>query len=215
MHILFLEDDTVLASILIDFLRERYEVTHTYSMKEALRLSEECTFDLYIFDINLPDGSGISLLRKLREFHDTTPAIFITAFHDVKHLKEGFEAGANDFIRKPFELEELSQRIENIKKHFGLGTLVEIAATIHFDTQKHTLMQHNTIHKLSAKESNVLHYLYKNRHRVVSADEMLQNLWNYDEMPSGDAVRTLIKELRKYVGHEHIKNIRGEGYKFE
>ena len=98
MHILLLEDDTVLANILIDFLRERYEVSHTYSIKEALRLSEERLFDLYIFDINLPDGSGTSLLRQIREFHDTTPAIFITAFHDVKHLKEGFESGANYWL---------------------------------------------------------------------------------------------------------------------
>ncbi|DAB30973.1 MAG TPA: DNA-binding response regulator [Sulfurimonas sp. UBA12504] len=215
MHILLLEDDTVLANILIDFLRERYEVSHTYSIKEALRLSEERLFDLYIFDINLPDGSGTSLLRQIREFHDTTPAIFITAFHDVKHLKEGFESGANDFIRKPFELEELSQRIENIIKHFGLGSLVHLTLEIDLDTQTYNLTNKGLKYKLRAKESSVLHYLYKNRHRVVSADEMLQNLWHYDAMPSGDTVRTLIKELRKYLGHEHIKNIRGEGYKFE
>jgi DNA-binding response OmpR family regulator len=71
------------------------------------------------------------------------------------------------------------------------------------------------LHKLSNKESVCLHYLYKNRHRVVSADEMLQNLWGYDEMPSADTIRTLIKQLRKYVGKEHIINVRGEGYKFE
>lgn len=215
MKILLLEDDTVLADILVDYLQEEYSVTHTYSMKKALSLSEKTNYDLYIFDINVPDGDGISLLKELRSFSDETPTIFITAFHDTKHLKSAFESGANDFIKKPFDLEELTQRIENIKRHFGLSSLVEIASGLVFDTQNHLIIKEKTSQHLSTKESLTLHYLYKNRHRVVSVDEMLQNLWEYDEMPSGDAVRTLIKELRKYVGKEHILNIRGEGYRFE
>ncbi len=215
MKILLLEDDTVLADILVDFLQESSEVKHTYSMKEALRLSENDSFDLYIFDINVPDGDGITLLKELRAFEDNTPTIFITAFHDTKYLKSAFESGANDFIKKPFDLEELAQRIENIKRHFGLHSLVPLASNIQFDTQQHLLVFRDTTKHLSTKESLVLHYLYKNRHRVVSVDEMLQNLWNYDEMPSPDAIRTLIKELRKNLGKEHILNIRGEGYRFE
>ncbi|WP_321777343.1 response regulator transcription factor [Sulfurimonas sp.] len=215
MKILLLEDDTVLADILVDYLEEEYEVLHTYSMKKALCLSEENTFDLYIFDINVPDGDGISLLKNLRNFNDETPTIFITAFHDTKYLKSAFESGANDFIKKPFDLEELTQRIENIKRHFGLSFLVNITKDLEFDTQNHIVTSKTSLEHLSSKESACLHYLYKNRHRVVSVEEMLQNLWEYDEMPSGDAVRTLIKELRKYVGKEHILNIRGEGYRFE
>ena len=215
MKILLLEDDTVLADILVDFLQEEYSVTHTYSMKKALTLSEENRYDLYIFDINVPDGDGISLLREIRSFKDETPTIFITAFHDTNHLKSAFEAGANDFIKKPFDLEELTQRIENIKRHFGLSSLVQIAQTIEFDTQNHIIKKEGSSQHLSNKESMCLHYLYKNRHRVVSVDELLQNLWEYDEMPSGDAVRTLVKELRKHLGKEHILNIRGEGYRFD
>ncbi len=215
MKILLLEDDTVLADILVDFLEEDYEVSHTYSMKKALTLSEDESFDLYIFDINVVDGDGITLLKELRGFHDETPAIFITAFHDTKYLKSAFESGANDFIKKPFDLEELAQRIENIKRHFGLASLVELTPTIKFDTQEHLLKLKDATKHLSTKESQLLHYLYKNRHRVVSVDEILQNLWEYDEMPSNDAVRTLIKELRKHLGKEHIVNIRGEGYRFE
>lgn len=215
MKILLLEDDTVLADILVDFLREEYEVVHTYSMKKALSLSESDSFDLYIFDINVPDGDGISLLKDLRSFNDETPTIFITAFHDTKYLKSAFESGANDFIKKPFDLEELAQRIENIKRHFGLSSLVKITKELEFDTQNHILKSSSSSQHLSSKESACLHYLYKNKHKVVSVEEMLQNLWEYDEMPSGDAIRTLIKELRKYVGKEHILNIRGEGYRFE
>ncbi|MFT5660084.1 MAG: two-component system OmpR family response regulator [Sulfurimonas sp.] len=215
MKILLLEDDTVLADILVDYLQEDYEVSHTYSMKKALVLSEEQSFDLYIFDINVPDGDGISLLKELRSFNDETPTIFITAFHDTKYLKSAFESGANDFIKKPFDLEELGQRIDNIKRHFGLNSLIKLTSEITFDTQIHLLRNGEVTSTLRAKESGCLQYLYKNRHRVVSDDEMLQNMWEYDEMPTGDAIRTIVKELRKALGKEHIINVRGEGYRFE
>jgi len=215
MKILLLEDDTALANILVDHLEDHYEVVQTYSMKKALELSEEAKFDLYIFDINVPDGDGISLLRELREFHDETPTIFITAFHDTKYLKSAFESGANDFIKKPFDLEELSQRIENIKRHFGLDARIDLPDGVVFDTKTHTLTNGEKIQKLTQKESECLHYFYKNRHRVISSDELLQNFWEFEEMPSDDAIRTIVKNLRKYIGKEHIVNIRGEGYKFE
>jgi two-component system OmpR family response regulator len=215
VKILLLEDDTVLADILVDYLQEDYEVSHTYSMKKALVLSEEQSFDLYIFDINVPDGDGISLLKELRSFNDETPTIFITAFHDTKYLKSAFESGANDFIKKPFDLEELGQRIDNIKRHFGLNSLIKLTSEITFDTQIHLLRNGEVTSTLRAKESGCLQYLYKNRHRVVSDDEMLQNMWEYDEMPTGDAIRTIVKELRKALGKEHIINVRGEGYRFE
>lgn len=170
---------------------------------------------MYIFDINVPDGDGITLLKELRSFSDTTPTIFITAFHDTKYLKSAFESGANDFIKKPFDLEELGQRIDNIKRHFGLNSIIELAKSIEFDTQTHILRNAEVSKTLRAKESACLQYLYKNRHRVVSADEMLQNIWEFDEMPTGDAIRTIVKELRKILGKEHIINVRGEGYRFE
>ncbi len=215
MKILLLEDDTALASILVDYLQESYEVIQTYSMQKALSLTEEQKFDLYIFDINVPDGDGISLLGELRDFQDTTPAIFITAFHDTKYLKSAFGVGANDFIKKPFDLEELGARIENIKRHFGLDTTIALTNTLFFDTKTHTLQTQEELIHLTQKESECLHYLYKNRHRVVSSQELLQNFWEFDEMPGDDAIRTIVKNLRKHIGKEHIVNIRGEGYRFE
>jgi len=215
MHILLLEDDPVLADILVDFLQESYEVTHAYSMQEALRLADEKVFDLYLFDINVPDGNGITLLKKLRNFNDETPVIFITAFQGTDHLKAAFHAGGDDFIRKPFELEELMLRIENIKRHFGLDTQINLTSTLLFDPQTHTLLGKEGSRRLSTKENACLHYLYQNRRRVVSSEELLHTLWSYEEMPSEDAVRTLIKQLRRLIGKEHIINIRGEGYRYE
>lgn len=215
MKILLLEDDIVLSNILADYLSESYEVVHTYTQNEALKLSEKFAFDLYIFDINVPDGDGISLLKELRSFNDSTPAIFITAFHDTKHLKDAFESGGNDFIRKPFELEELTQRIENIKRYFGFEELIQIEKDIRFDAKSHLLKKGATSYAIAQKESDLLLYMYKNRHRVVSVEEILQNIWEYDKMPSSDAVRTLIKDIRLHIGKEHIVNVRGVGYKYE
>jgi len=178
-------------------------------------LADEKHFDLYLFDINVPDGDGITLLKKLRSFNDETPAIFITAFHDTKHLKAAFHSGGSDFIRKPFDLEELTLRIENIRRHFGLETQISLTPALLFDPQTHTLSGREGTRRLSAKENACLHYLYQNRNRVVSSQELLRNLWSYEEMPSEDAVRTLIKQLRRQIGQEHIINIRGEGYRYE
>jgi len=214
MKILFLEDDPVIADIVRDFLSESYEVQHCFDSQTALQYAEDEDFMLYIFDINVPGVSGIELLRSLRDFNDATPAIFITAYQDVEHLKEGFASGANDFIRKPFELEELQVRIENIKRQFSMAEEIIINEQIRFNTLTHKIINEDKIISISAKESGILHYLISNKNRIVSVDEILQNLWEYDEMPSQDTIRTYIKNLRYILGKEHIINVRGEGYRY-
>lgn len=215
MRILLLEDDPVIADILVDFLNERYSVVHCFDGKEALEKAESDNFDLYVFDINVPGFSGIKLLQSLRDFNDTTPAIFITAYQEVKFLKEGFAAGANDFIRKPFELDELQARIENIRRQFNIDEAILLNDSDTFNPMTHQLSLNDQVHLLATKESAVLHYLLQNQHRIVSTDELLQNLWSYEEMPSAETIRTYIKNLRNLVGKERIINIRGEGYKFQ
>lgn len=215
MKILFLEDDPVIADIVVDFLEESWEVTHCYNSKDALDAAESEHFSLYIFDINVPGISGIELLHELRSFNDATPAIIITAYQDTEHLTQGFDAGAHDFIRKPFELDELKARIENIRRLFSIGKRIAVSDTITFDPTTHQIIQEDKQIHISAKESQLLAYLITNKQRVVSADELLQALWDYDEMPGAETVRTYIKTLRKLIGKEHIRNIRGVGYQFE
>jgi DNA-binding response OmpR family regulator len=214
MKILFLEDDPVIADIVRDFLSESYEVQHCFDSETALRYAEDEDFSLYLFDINVPGISGIELLRSLRDFNDATPAIFITAYQDVGHLKEGFASGANDFIRKPFELDELQVRIENIKRQFSMTEEILINEQMRFNTLTHKIINGNKSISISAKESGILHYLISNKNRIVSVDEILQNLWAYDEMPSQDTIRTYIKNLRFILGKEHIINVRSQGYRY-
>jgi DNA-binding response OmpR family regulator len=111
-----MEDDAVLSDILLDYLRESWDVDYAYNSEEVYTLLEKNSYDLFIFDINVSGKSGVELLEELREFSDTTPTIFITAYRDTEHLKRAFDAGAHDYIKKPFELEELNARILNTKK---------------------------------------------------------------------------------------------------
>lgn len=215
MKILFLEDDPVIADTVIDFLEESWEVRHCFDSAEALKLAEEEKFSLYIFDINVPGISGIELLKELRAFSDATPAIFITAYQETDYLTQGFDAGAHDFIRKPFELSELRARIENIKRLFSIDEAIAISPAITFNPTTHQIINDGQSTHISAKESRLLSYLITHRQRVVPTDEIVQNLWDYDEMPGSDTVRTYIKTLRRLIGKEHIINVRGVGYRFE
>jgi two-component system OmpR family response regulator len=217
MKILLLEDDPVLADIITDFLEEHYGVDHAHSSKSALELAEKNRYDLYIFDINVPGVTGIDLLRELRAFSDHTPAILITAYQDTAHLKRGFDAGAEDYIRKPFDLEELAARIENIRRHRGFEAAPAIAIDEKrsFDRENHAIRTGKGSVTITPKESELLDYLIRHKARVVSAEELSQNLWEFESMPSEATIRGYIKTLRKAVGSEHILTIRGRGYRFE
>ncbi len=218
MKILFLEDDPVISDIVKDFLLDSIndcEVNHCFDSATALQIAEDESFDLYLFDINVPGISGIELLKNLREFSDATPTIFITAHQELKYLQDAFNVGANDFLRKPFELEELHARIDNIKRQFSIDEEVEIGENIIFNPLLCQLIINKKMTSLSAKESSVLLYLIRNKNRVIATDEILQNLWEYDEMPTNDTIRTYIKNLRHLLGKEHIINVRAKGYRFE
>jgi len=114
-----------------------------------------------------------------------------------------------------FELEELQARIENIKRQYSIDEEIEIDNDCFFNGLTHKIRDKGKVISLSAKESAVLHYLILNKNRVISSDELLQQLWEFDEMPGHDTIRTYIKSLRNILGKEHLINIRGEGYRFE
>ena len=215
IKILLLEDDVVLSDIITDFLEERYSVESVYSSDAAANRIENERFDLFIFDINVMGRqNGLELLRELRAFNDTTPAIIITAYSDIDHLKKAFTSGANDFIRKPFELEELGVRIENIKHTFALLDTITIDPHTVFSPATETIRRNNETIRLTPKDAKILHYLIKNAPRSVSSQELLQNIWDFETMPSEATLRSHIRTLREIVGKEHIQTLRGIGYKW-
>lgn len=217
MKILLMEDDPVLSDILIDFLEESYTVSYAYDSKAVYDALELSKYDLFIFDINVCGKNGLELLAELREFNNTTPAIIITAYTDTLHLEKAFEAGAHDYIKKPFELAELKVRIQNTQKLFNIGIRkeIEISKDILFIALEKMLLKNNIQISLSTKDSAILLYFINNAQRVITNEELTQNLWDFENIPSDATIRSHIRTLRELIGKEKITTIRGEGYMYE
>jgi len=212
-----MEDDPVLSDILLDFLREKWDVDYAYDAKEVYKHLENTHYDLFIFDINVMGQNGIELLKELRKFSNNTPTIFITAYRDTQHLQHAFDAGAHDYIKKPFELEELHARILSIKRVFNIETheVITLSDTIIFDPVQRTVHVNNKQISLTAKDSTLLSYFVKNSARLITNEELVQNIWDFDSLPSDATLRSHIRTLREIIGKEKIKTIRGEGYMYE
>jgi len=217
MNILLMEDDAVLSDILLDYLRESYNVTYAFNSQEVHKHLSSKKYDLFIFDINVTGKNGLDLLEELRSYSDTTPTIFITAYTDTAYLQRAFDLGAHDYIKKPFELEELHARIQNTKRLFNIDTKeeIQISPTMSFCTLKNEVYKDNITISLGAKDSNLLAYFINNSSRLISTEELTQNVWDYDSMPSDATLRSHIRTLRDIIGKEKITTIRGEGYIYE
>jgi two-component system, OmpR family, response regulator len=217
MKILLMEDDAVLSDILIDFLQENYSVDYAYDSHAVYKQLESNKYDLFIFDINVPGKSGLELLSELREYNNTTPAIVITAYTDTEHLQRAFDVGAHDYIKKPFELQELKVRIQSTQKNFNIETSKEIHITenISFLAKEKMLLKNKIQISLSTKDSSILLYFVNNPQRVISNDELTQNLWDFEHIPSDATIRSHIRTLRELIGKDKISTIRGEGYRYE
>jgi len=215
MNILLLEDDPLLSRILTKHLEQSYSVTPVYSGDSALESIENKKFDLLILDSNVPGISGLELIKELRSYNDTTPIIMITAYQDSIHLKTAFTNGCNDYIKKPFELDELDMRIVNITRIFNIeqNQAIKITEDILFDALNHKITKNGEEFSLAKKESEFLNYLAINRNRTISKEELTQNLWSFENMPSDATLRVYIRNLRALIGKTTIETIRGTGYR--
>jgi len=217
MKILLLEDDLMLSEVIVEHLEAYdYKVTAVYNGIEAEDLLFEEKFDLLLLDVNVPLLNGFELLKNLRKAENHTPTIFITSMNTSMDVSEGFDLGANDYLKKPFEMIELKARIDNIKRQFKIDSsaVCSISATSAYDVARYVLTINGRETKLSKKEGDFLAYFLKNRGEVISNDELMVNVWSYDTAPSAATLRTYIKTLRKHLGEDVIETIRGVGYVF-
>jgi len=217
MKILLLEDDLILSEVIVEHLEYyNYNVTSTYNGIEAENILFEEKFDLLLLDVNVPLLNGFELLKGLRESGNETPVIFITSLNTSKDVLEGFELGANDYLKKPFEMLELKARIDNIKRHFKIDdkTLFQINEKISYNFARYSINIDGKEERLSKKEGDFLAYFLHNRSKVISTDELMVNVWSYDSSPTSATIRTYIKNLRRLLGEEMISTIRGVGYVF-
>jgi len=211
--ILLLEDDRLFNETLQDFLEEEgYGLHYALDPYTALDLTYEHKFDLYLFDVNLPYESGFDLLRKLRESGDSTPTIFITSRDDKDSLREGFNTGADDYLKKPVDLDELLLRIDAVLRRQVRSEQVVIGS-YRLDSKKKKLYLDEKEIELSAKAITLLQLLIASRGEIVSSDEIKDRLWPASQEASDGSIRVYIAKLKKLFP-EAIENIRGIGYRF-
>ena len=217
MKILLMEDDPVLGDIVSTYLQDFYTVDHAFDSAQAQELIDNNRYDLFIFDINVPGKSGVELLEELRSFNDTTPAIVVTAYGDTKHLKASFDAGAHDHIRKPFELEELKLRIEKSRVlfHIEQDVPVPLSDMLVYYPSKQVVSDGSKEQNLTPKEVELLEYFIAHPARLISTEELVQNIWEFDQLPSDATLRSYIRKLREIIGSEKIITQRGMGYRYE
>jgi DNA-binding response OmpR family regulator len=219
MKVLLLEDDIALSDLLNEHLEDKgYEVTLCTNGQEALEALIDKKFDIALLDINTPVITGIEVLKRVRiEYKNNTPIIILTAYQDTKHLKESFENGVDDYIKKPFDLEELDQRILKLCRQFLIeqDEKIKIDENLFFEPLSSQIFRDNEVLNLAQKERDILKYFCTHKNRVISSEELLQNIWAYDEMPTDATIRVYIKNLREIIGKEKITTIRAVGYRFE
>lgn len=218
MKILLLEDDPILSEIIEEFLCEHgYHVTLFYDGQEALDALFVDKFDILVLDINVPSLSGFELLKALKEAGIITPTIFITSLSQINDVKKGFALGAEDYLKKPFELEELLVRIERTKKLHNIeqNETIKLSDTMTYEPFNNTLFSASENFQLRKKEAQLLDYFLSQQNRLLSFEEIIEEVWRFDEVPTHATVRTYIKNLRSYGLESNIENIKGVGYRFK
>lgn len=214
-RILLVEDDEILSETLQELLVfEGYEVAHASSGNEALELSSKGEFELFILDVNIPDFNGFELLEMLREADNFTPALFLTSRNDINSLSRGFELGAEDYVKKPFDFDELVVRIKAIlRKSFdSKGDEIVYDALRYIISRNELFDGQNTPIQVRPQEKKLLQIFFKNLDKTVPKDELLYELENRGEASEG-ALRVYLSKLRK-MGLR-ISSQKGIGYKLD
>lgn len=220
MKILLIEDDTYIAEFLKKGLEEESHIVSLAVDGESgldLALSED--FDLIVLDVMLPLKSGIDVCREIREAGSQTPIIMLTAKETVKDKVSGLEAGADDYMTKPFSFDEFLARIRAVsrRKHHELISLNHGELKIDIIARRVFFRSEEIF--LRPKEYALLHYLLKNKGRVLSRTQILENVWGYQYDPSTNVVDVYIKNLREKLNPlfalNVIRTVRGTGYMME
>ena len=224
MRILFVEDEENIRNVVkLNLEMEGYEVVDTDNGKEAVQLSQEQHFDLLILDVMLPEMSGFEICEQVRLSNTSVPIIFLTAKDASQDRIMGLKKGADDYLTKPFSLEELLLRVQNLLKRSNKQAAEESeifkfgSNEVNFSTFEAKGNQGSFM--LTKKEAMLLKLLVERRNEVVSRNQILQFVWGYDVFPSTRTIDNFILSFRKYFEdnpHEpkYFLSIRCVGYKF-
>ncbi|MFC0778751.1 response regulator transcription factor [Flavobacterium sp. HJSW_4] len=223
-RLLLAEDDFDFAAILKQYLElHQFEVIWAENGEIALDYFKNQTFDICIFDVMMPKMDGFSLAEKIININPEIPFIFLTA----RKLKEdkiiGLKLGADDYIAKPFEVDELVLRLQNIlkrieqKRSLEGNNIIEIGSYI-FDNERLTLNNKNHVQQLTEMEASLIEYLYLNHNQLLKRDQILMSVWKKDDYFSGRSMDVFISRLRKYFNSDpkiKIESVRNIGLEFK
>ncbi len=214
--ILVVDDEPAVNDLICDALRlAGYRTSSASHGMAALRLLREAPVDLVVLDINMPNVDGFEVLTRMREAGDQTPVIILTARQDRDDTKTGFELGADDFVKKPFGIEELTLRVKAVlRRAQGAEPQATLRiGAISLDTDQHAVTCNGEIIELSATEFRLLQVLMEDAGRVLSKAQLLRRVWGIDDGLETTVVETYISYLRKKLGPElSIRTVRGVGY---
>ncbi len=212
-NILLLEDDLLFGESLQDFLEEEgFAVTLCRNGQEALERTYDEQYDLYLLDINVPLINGLELLGDLRRADDGTPAIYLTSHQDKEKMTEGFEQGADDYLKKPVDMDELLLRIAALLRRTK-GKPLQCVGELCLDEVHKSITRNGKLLTLTLKEFQLLALLIKNVNNVVTKEMIISTLWSASEEVSDGAVRVYINRLKNELDTQQIENIRGIGYR--
>ena len=223
IKILLVEDDYNLGFVVQDQLKgEGYDVQLCTNGVDGLKKFNEEDFQLCIFDVMMPKKDGFTLARDIRKTNHTVPILFLTAKNQTEDKIEGFKAGGDDYLTKPFSTEEFLLRVKAILKRVNLVDEEEIPTqfeigSIHFDSENYTLKYPSgDEQKLTKKEAKILLLLVQHKNRVLPRDIVLNTVWGQDDYFVGRSLDVFITKLRKYLKPDEsvsIINIHGVGFK--
>ena len=218
MRLLVVEDEKDLNRVISKRLeKEGYSVDRCFDGEEALDYIDAGEFDGIIMDIMMPKLSGLEVLRTIRQEGNKTPVLLLTAKDTVADRVNGLDAGAEDYLIKPFAFEELLARIRVMtRKTAGSSTNTFTVADLSLDAATHTVTRGGTPIALSAKEFDILEYLIRNKGIVLSREKIENHVWNFDYSGGTNVVDVYIRYLRKKIDDDFpqklIHTIRGKGY---
>jgi len=216
-RILVLEDDVLFLETLEDFLSdEGFLVQTAVNGEEVIELCYENNYDLYLFDINVPKINGIELLKELRTKNDDTPTIYLTSYKDKEKLTQGFLSGCDDYLKKPVDLDELLLRIQSLLKRSGKSfSEIKLNNELSFEPKTRRVLKSGIDLYIASKIIDLLELFIERKDTIITKEMIINKLWKYDETYSEGSIRVYINNLKKLIGKEKIKNIKGIGYKIE
>lgn len=224
-RVLVVEDEIQIAKILkIELEYEGYEVVATHDGKSGLEAALQEKFDLILLDVMLPGLNGIEVLRRIRKENNVIPIILLTARNMTMDKVTGLDQGANDYITKPFEMEELLARVRSCIRQNSMATLVKIQEDsilsifdlqINLDTRE--VSRGGTSIALTPKEFDLLVYLLSHKNKIVTRENILMSVWGYEYEGDTNVIDVYIRHLRKKIEEEFsdptiIQTVRGIGY---